>query len=585
MIKKTKKSNRKNSQLSLLILSLILLIGGFVRFIQLGNLPPGTHCDEVSVGYNAFSIQQAGIDEWGKKLPFTFKAFGEHKLPGLPYLVAFLFNFLPVSIFTVRLPSAIAGFLSIIATYLIIRELFPKNKILPLLGAFILTFSPWSFSLSRQFFESNVANGIFLFGLLFLVRFIKKPDKDKLIDVNSFLSVFLFSLSGYFYIVHRLMGPALLVFSLYLLFKIKKVTLKKTFFVFALFILFSLPLIFQAANPEASKRLGQESQRINFGSSLEINENRAMCYLFMNKNVRLSKVCYLIWNKPVLRVEKAVRSYLAHFSPQFLFFEGGTTTGPAFLNYGAFFLSLIPFYFLGFYRLFVWAIKEKSILGQVFLAGLFLSPLSGSLVGQPAEHRSTLFLFFALTLIILGFWQAFVHFKKKNLKKVVLFFIFLFLSFETSRFLVDYFFIHTRFNASKWRYEIPILAQEVIEKEKNYDRVIFNDLAEDMILNLAFFAKIDPTYFANNVKRHEPNKYGWTNAYQLGKYKSESWGTENLSALTKTIGQDRVLLVTKPIKKYSSFAQSRIFDPTGVHCLAEIYDLNALAKKIQEESE
>jgi 4-amino-4-deoxy-L-arabinose transferase-like glycosyltransferase len=578
MAKKTK----KRSIFLILVLGLILIGAGLARFIGLGQLPSGTHCDEVSVGYNAFSIWQAGIDEWGNKYPLTFKAFGEHKLPGLPYLVALLFNFFSVSIFTVRFPSAMAGFFSIIAIYLIFKEIFSKNKILPLLGAFIFAFIPWSFSLSRQFFESNVANGFFLFGFFFLIRFIKSPAKEKFIDVNSFLAVSLFSLSGYFYIVHRLISPLILAFSLFLLFKNKKITLKKSFLAFGFFILLSLPLILQMINPEASKRLNQESQVINFGSSLEINENRAMCYLFMNKNARLSKICYLIWNKPVLRAEKAVRSYLAHFSPQFLFFEGGTTTGPAFLNYGAFFLSLIPFYFLGFYRLFVWAIKEKSILGQVFLAGLFLSPLPGSLVGQPAEHRSTIFLFFVLSLIVLGFWQTFLFLKNnKRLLNITLLLVVLLLFFETSRFLVDYFFIHTRFNASKWRYEIPILAQEVIEKEKNYDRVIFNNLAEDMILNLAFFAKIDPTYFADNVKRHEPNKYGWTHAYQLGKYKSESWGTEDLSSLFKTINQDKILLVTGPIEKYSDFARNRVFDPTGVHCLAEIYDLNYLIEKIQ----
>lgn len=578
MVKKAK----KRPTLLIFILSLVLIGAGLARFIGLGQLPPGTHCDEVSVGYNAFAIWRAGIDEWGNKYPLAFKAFGEYKLPGLPYLVAFLFNFFPVSIFTVRLPSAVAGFISILGVYLILKEIFPKNEFFPLLGAAIMAFIPWSFSLSRQFFESNVANSIFLFGFLFLIKFIKNPAEGKPIDVNSFLAVLLLSLSGYFYTVHRLMGPILLVVSLRLLLRDKKIFFRKGLLILVIFGLFSLPSIFQAIDSGASKRLKQESRIINFGSSLEINENRAMCYLFMNKNAKLAKICYLIWNKPVLRVEKAARSYLAHFSPQFLFFEGGTTPGPAFLNYGAFFLSLAPFYFLGFYRLFIWVFKEKSLLGKVFLAGVFLSPLPGSLVGQPAEHRSTLFLTFLLFIVVLGFWQTFLFIKKKKLRRAIFIVVFLLLFFEASRFLVDYFFIHTRFNADKWRYEIPILAQEVINQEENYDRIIFNNLAEDMVLNMAFFTQTDPIYFANNVKRHEPNEYGWTHTYQLGKYKSEIWETEDLSSLLKTINQDKVLLVTKPIEKYSAFAKNRIFDPTGVHCLAEIYDLNNLAQEVQD---
>ena len=72
-----KKTIKKILRSEFFWLALLLILAGFFRFYQLGNLPPGTHCDEVSVGYNAFSIYQAGIDEWGNRYPLTFKAFGE----------------------------------------------------------------------------------------------------------------------------------------------------------------------------------------------------------------------------------------------------------------------------------------------------------------------------------------------------------------------------------------------------------------------------------------------------------------------------------------------------------------------------
>ena len=118
-----------------LVLALILLMSGYLRFVNLGSLPPGTNSDEISIGYNAYAIKTAGIDEWGNKYPLMFKAFGEYKMPGLPYLLAFLLNFIPLSVALIRLPSAISGFLSIVATFFIIKELFPKRNWLPVFAA------------------------------------------------------------------------------------------------------------------------------------------------------------------------------------------------------------------------------------------------------------------------------------------------------------------------------------------------------------------------------------------------------------------------------------------------------------------
>ncbi|NMB56469.1 hypothetical protein GYA19_00850, partial [Candidatus Beckwithbacteria bacterium] len=64
----------------LLILGLIVILAGILRFYRLGNYP-SIFNDEAAVGYNAYSILKTGKDEFGQTFPLFFRSFGEGKLP------------------------------------------------------------------------------------------------------------------------------------------------------------------------------------------------------------------------------------------------------------------------------------------------------------------------------------------------------------------------------------------------------------------------------------------------------------------------------------------------------------------------
>ena len=109
------------------ILFLILALAAFLRFYQLGINPPSLDWDETAEGYNAYSILKTGRDEYGKFLPVIFKSFGDYK-PGLyvyvdvPFIAALGLNEV-----STRLPSALAGILSVYLIYLICNKLFDKK--------------------------------------------------------------------------------------------------------------------------------------------------------------------------------------------------------------------------------------------------------------------------------------------------------------------------------------------------------------------------------------------------------------------------------------------------------------------------
>ncbi|MCM8787907.1 MAG: phospholipid carrier-dependent glycosyltransferase, partial [Candidatus Omnitrophica bacterium] len=135
-----------------LLFLLIVILGTILRLYHLSNNPPSLYWDEVSLGYNAFSILNYGIDEHGEPYPLArFIAFGDFKPPGYIYATVpsiFLFG---VNEFAVRFPSAFSGTLFIVATYLLAKEIFKKEKI-ALFSALFIAISPWSLQLSRAAF-------------------------------------------------------------------------------------------------------------------------------------------------------------------------------------------------------------------------------------------------------------------------------------------------------------------------------------------------------------------------------------------------------------------------------------------------
>src|SRR5690349_13060466 len=89
---------------------IILILAAVLRLVNISHNPPSLSWDEVSIGYNAYTILTTGMDEHGVKFPLAaFAAFGDYK-PALPiYLtVPFVWVF-GLSDLAVRLPSALFG--------------------------------------------------------------------------------------------------------------------------------------------------------------------------------------------------------------------------------------------------------------------------------------------------------------------------------------------------------------------------------------------------------------------------------------------------------------------------------------------
>jgi 4-amino-4-deoxy-L-arabinose transferase-like glycosyltransferase len=138
-----------------IILTVIVLLGAFLRLVNLGNLPNSYSPDELAQGYTAYSILQTGKDEWGSRNWFNLQSFGDYKPPIQTLLMIPSIKLFGLTPLAVRLPNAIFSIFTILLTYLI-SDLIFKNKKISLFSALFISISPWALPMSRIALEANL---------------------------------------------------------------------------------------------------------------------------------------------------------------------------------------------------------------------------------------------------------------------------------------------------------------------------------------------------------------------------------------------------------------------------------------------
>lgn len=166
----------------LLVLLFILIVASVFRLWNLSSVPPSPSLDEVSIGYNAYSILQTGADEYDTKFPLLLRAYDDWRPALYVYLVIPFVWLFGLSVQAVRLPSVLLGVAAVWATYELVKALFDKNwgnnkywlkkkEIIALVSALLLAISPWHIYLSRLGHEANAGFAFFVFaGTAFLKR-------------------------------------------------------------------------------------------------------------------------------------------------------------------------------------------------------------------------------------------------------------------------------------------------------------------------------------------------------------------------------------------------------------------------------
>lgn len=322
--------------LKILLLGVILILALTLRLYKVDSIPPSLNWDEVSIGYNAYSILKTGKDEWNQAFPLHFKSYGEYKLPAQIYFSVPGIWFFGLNELGVRITPVIYGTLSVFLIFLLARKIF-KNSVIGLISAFLLAVSPWHIHLTRASFESSFSVFWVLLGFWL---FIKGFNEKKYLVLSSIP----LALSVYTYNSARVFTPVFLFVNWVYYFR--KLWEFKKFFIISVLLFFALllPLAPFVLSGEGSARYKLVSITDDPGLIPRINESRG------NSNFP-EPFPKLVHNKFTYVAAYFLQNYLTHFSPDFLFINGAPHKQHHVQGMGQLYLFQAPFLLLGIYML------------------------------------------------------------------------------------------------------------------------------------------------------------------------------------------------------------------------------------------
>lgn len=146
-----------------LCVALLLLLGCVLRLAALGALPYGLNQDEASAGYEAFALLRSGIDRNGSAWPVLLESWGSGQNALMTYLCIPFVALFGLTEFSVRLPNAICGCLTLFVFWHLARRC--RGRYFGITALFLLVLNPWHIMASRWALESNLLPFFLLLGI------------------------------------------------------------------------------------------------------------------------------------------------------------------------------------------------------------------------------------------------------------------------------------------------------------------------------------------------------------------------------------------------------------------------------------
>lgn len=486
-----------------LFLVIIVFLGLLLRIYRVDEIPGSLSPDEAALGYNAYSLLKTGADEHGVFFPLSLQSFGDWKLPGYPFFTILPVMFFGLTDLAIRLPSVIAGVISVILVYLISLTLFRKQGI-ALLSAFFMTVSPWSIYFSRAAYEVNVATTLFLAGFLIFVKFFYENRKySKMLIVAAFL----FGLTIFTYHSYAIFLPLFLA----LLFILLRKQINLNYWVVAASIIFIL--FFGLFNFVISRNGSNKISTLVIFNDPNILYSRVEKLRgdMSNENELFKRIVH---NKYLGVSYQLAQNYINSFNPVFLFDKGGEKLQHNLGTMSNLYLIDALFLFIGLLSIF-WH-REKSL--KLLIAWIIIAPIP-SIITKDTPNSTRLFTLMPVFTLIAsyGVYQIINYYKKnKYLKYIVSGLVFSFYALNVLFFL-DGYFIH--FNMQRvrfWHYgyrEAVLLAQ----KYPDHD-VVMTGPENFPYIYFLFYNSYDPSLFRKEVVYYPPTNEGFYFVEKFGRY-------------------------------------------------------------------
>lgn len=496
-----------------IILVVVILVAGALRLISLDKYQNSMYSDEISQGYNAYSVLKTGRDEYGTFLPISFRSFGDWKPPMQTYLMVPTIALFGLNAWGVRLPSAILGTVTVYIVFLLTRELIPYmsretklvkyKETIALISSIYITLSPWHILQSRSAMLVAIALFFFCFGFYSLLKSKSKPNL-------LFVSSVSFALCIYSYYGMRVIVPLFLLGSVIWL---RNDLLRRWKFVIGAgvvgLILLSPLFIGFIFQPD-----------VVFGRARTVS-------IFYDKGVTLrvadliaqdgphfpSLAARYFHNKPYHYITDIARRFLQHLDGTFLFLKGDFYDPFQIPGMGILYLidglvALIAMYFLK-------QNDKKMFIMLLLLMALSLIPASLTFV-TPSTNRTfnavlpiSISIAIGLTMLLMGRSRA-------NRIGLVIIGIYV-LSF--GYFSYQYFWRLPYTYSHWWHYGYKELFAELKARENKYNQIIVTGQTTVSYVFQLFYQQIDPaTLNQTIVRNYQADAFGFEHVDAVGKY-------------------------------------------------------------------
>ena len=496
-----------------IILFLVILLAGLLRFWRLGDYP-ALNADEAAIGYNAYSLIQTGRDEHGNSWPIQFQSFNDFK-PGLYfYLVLPFVKFMGLNEWAVRLPNAILGVLTVLTVYFLINELFPLRQEFSIfnfqfsiseIAAFFLAISPWHLHFSRGGWEVNTATFFITLGLFLFLRGLKNK-------VLLFLSFFVFSLSLYTYhaarVVVPLMGLGLVVICQEQLRKNARIFLVAC----VLGLILLIPLAKDFAKPSAVSRAYGVGLFADTGPLTRINEQRG------EHGDYQALVPKLIHNKLVNYSLAFLENWGKHYWGEFLFLSGDEIQRNKVPETGVMYLFDFLFLVCGFA-----AIARTPKGWGPIIVWLVVAPTAAALTFQsPHALRAQnmvipLIVISALGLVSLVNWLN-RNIKSRKLLVIAQWSLVILIAWQFARYQHMYWVHMAKEYPYSSQYGVKELVAYIEDNADKYKEVIVTDRYDQPYTLFLFYLNYSPEKFQKEHVLTLKDKFGFSTVRAFDKY-------------------------------------------------------------------
>ena len=485
----------------------VLLIAAFLRLYALAHVPPSPSLDEVSIGYNAYSLLHTGKDEYGNILPMLLRAYDDYRPALYVYLTIPFIAVMGLTAAAVRMPSVLLSILTVWIAYGIGKMIGKKYLSFPGLGltaAFILAISPWHIYISRLGHEANLGLTLVSLGAYFLLSAGIDGKKSSWI-----LSAIFMALSVHGYQSEKIVSPLMMLLGFIIFWKQLLQAKKEVIISCVIGCVIALPAVVATVSPEGMVRF-RGTSAFSTDAPIMVRANER----YIEAQQKQDRIGMMRNSRYTSYATVFFENYTSHFSPLWMF-SGKDREAHKVPGMGLMYLWEAPFLMLG-----LWALMRSKISKRVSLfiaVSLLIAVLPASVTTQaPHAMRAYTVLPFLQIVEAMGIWfiSSGWNVKKQRLFTVSLS---LFIAAGFVMFWNGYFVRFPNEQSDSFQYALAPAIRYALREQQKYEHIEFSHQGSlyQSYMFFLFYTRFDPKRY---LSLGGTRSGGYEASHTIGKY-------------------------------------------------------------------